>query len=103
MRRMLEVRKQHPVFGAGRFEVLSAENPSVLAYVRSEGDDIVLCVNNLSRFAQPVEMQLQRWEGRTPISTRGFTQRLKRRARPRFRAIRLSAPSRKAPARPVKK
>src|SRR5438132_565260 len=33
MRRMLEVRKQHPVFGAGRFEVLSAENPSVLAYV----------------------------------------------------------------------
>jgi maltose alpha-D-glucosyltransferase/alpha-amylase len=71
MRRMLEVRKQHPVFGTGSFEVLSAENPSVLAYVRCEGDDIVLCVNNLSRFAQPVEMQLQRWEGRTPVELLG--------------------------------
>ena len=35
MRRMLEVRKQHPVFGTGTFEVISAENPSVLAYVRT--------------------------------------------------------------------
>ena len=35
MRRMLEVRKQHPVFGTGSFEVISVENPSVLAYVRT--------------------------------------------------------------------
>ncbi len=35
MRRMLEVRKQHPVFGTGTFEVISVENPSVLAYVRT--------------------------------------------------------------------
>ena len=36
IQRMLEVRKQHPVFGVGSFEVLSAENPSVLAFVRAD-------------------------------------------------------------------
>jgi maltose alpha-D-glucosyltransferase/alpha-amylase len=71
MKRMLEIRKQHPLFGTGSLEFLSAENPSVLAYVREEGDDIVLCVNNLSRFAQPVELAMQRWEGKTPIELMG--------------------------------
>jgi maltose alpha-D-glucosyltransferase/alpha-amylase len=71
MKRMLEVRKQHPVFGTGTFEVLPAANPSVLAYVRSSDDDIVLCVANLSRFAQPCELQLAAWEGRTPVELLG--------------------------------
>ena len=35
MRRMLEVRRQHPVFGTGSMEVVSTDNPSVLAYVRA--------------------------------------------------------------------
>ncbi len=39
MRRMLEVRKQHPVFGTGSFEVISADNPSVLAYIRTVATD----------------------------------------------------------------
>jgi len=77
LRRMLEVRKHHPVFGTGTFEVLSAENPSVLAFLREHpadenGDgDIVLCVNNLSRFAQPVELQLGRFGGKTPVELVG--------------------------------
>jgi maltose alpha-D-glucosyltransferase/alpha-amylase len=71
LQRMLQVRKRHPLFGIGSFEVLSAENPSVLAYIRELGDDVVLCVNNLSRFAQPVELSLQRFEGRTPIELLG--------------------------------
>ena len=88
MKRMLEVRKQHPVFGTGHFEVLSVDNPSVLAYMRSgatdelgaedvsqEGveqqEDIVLCVCNLSRFAQPAELPLIRFEGKTPIELLG--------------------------------
>jgi maltose alpha-D-glucosyltransferase/alpha-amylase len=71
-KRMLEVRKQHPVFGIGSFEVQSTENPSVLAFVREAIDqetgerDLVLCVNNLSRFAQPVELQLGAYEGLVP-------------------------------------
>jgi maltose alpha-D-glucosyltransferase/alpha-amylase len=81
IQRMLQVRKRHPLFGIGSFEVLSAENPSVLAYIRELGNDpggsggsprdIVLCVNNLSRFAQPVELSLQRFEGKTPIELLG--------------------------------
>jgi maltose alpha-D-glucosyltransferase/alpha-amylase len=72
MKRMLEVRKQHPVFGTGRFEVSHVENPSVLAYVRTGDDgDIVLCVCNLSRFAQPAELPLQQYEGKIPIELLG--------------------------------
>ncbi len=87
MKRMLEVRKQHPVFGIGDFEVVTVENPSVLAYMRSlpgdgstcdqgteesdRGPDTVLCVCNLSRLAQPAELPLQRWEGKIPIELLG--------------------------------
>jgi maltose alpha-D-glucosyltransferase/alpha-amylase len=88
MRRMLEVRKQHPVFGIGTFELVSNDNPSVLAYVRempaAAGDTdaadaqgipqstgAVLCVSNLSRFAQPAELPLQRWEATVPIELLG--------------------------------
>ena len=72
IRRMMQVRKQHAdVFGRGTFEVLGAENPSALAYVREFGDDVILCVNNLSRFAQPVELQLGRFEGWQPIELLG--------------------------------
>ncbi|HVE47308.1 MAG TPA: maltose alpha-D-glucosyltransferase [Acidimicrobiales bacterium] len=71
MRRLLLVRKQHALFGTGSFEVIPTENPSVLAYVRHDGDDIVLCINNLSRFAQPAELPLQRYDGKTPIELLG--------------------------------
>ncbi|HVX17566.1 MAG TPA: maltose alpha-D-glucosyltransferase [Acidimicrobiales bacterium] len=79
--RMLHVRRQHRVFGTGTFEVLGVENPSVLAYVRRQtrpadhpsghGEDIVLCVFNLSRFAQPAELQLTRLAGMVPIELLG--------------------------------
>jgi maltose alpha-D-glucosyltransferase/alpha-amylase len=70
-RRMIETRKRHPTFGMGTFAELSGSNPSVLAFVREFGDDIVLCVNNLSRFAQPVELDLRRFEGNTPVEMLG--------------------------------
>ncbi|MGH9105885.1 MAG: alpha-glucosidase C-terminal domain-containing protein, partial [Acidimicrobiales bacterium] len=83
MRRMIEVRRQHPVFGTGTVEAVSTDNPSVLAYVRAPAgatsptgpdqapDDVVLCVANLSRFAQPGQLPLHRWEGMTPIELIG--------------------------------
>ncbi len=70
-KRMIEVRKRHPVFGLGTYEELWASNPSVLAYVREFGDDRVLCVANLSRFPQPVELDLSRFQGWTPVETTG--------------------------------
>ncbi len=70
-RRMIEARKENPAFGLGDFIDLGGSNPSVLSYVRAFGDDIVLCVNNLSRFPQPVELDLRRFEGSQPVELMG--------------------------------
>jgi maltose alpha-D-glucosyltransferase / alpha-amylase len=80
-KRMIEIRKRHPVFGLGGYEELNSSNPSVLAFVREytgpPGEDEVdladhiLCVNNLSRFPQPVELDLRRFKGITPVECMG--------------------------------
>jgi maltose alpha-D-glucosyltransferase/alpha-amylase len=70
-RRMIEVRKQNPAFGCGTFLDLGGTNPSVFTFVREFGDDLVLCVNNLSRFPQPVELDLRKFEGYRPIELLG--------------------------------
>ncbi|MDP9219856.1 MAG: maltose alpha-D-glucosyltransferase [Actinomycetota bacterium] len=70
-KRMIDVRKRHPTFAQGTFTELGSSNPSILAFVREFGDDRVLCVNNLSRFAQPVELDLRRYEGMTPVELAG--------------------------------
>ncbi|MFW6203591.1 MAG: maltose alpha-D-glucosyltransferase [Actinomycetota bacterium] len=70
-RRMIEVRKQNPAFSLGDFTDLGGSNPSVLSYVRVFGEDIVLCVNNLSRFPQPVELNLRKFEGLQPVELLG--------------------------------
>ncbi len=70
-KRMIEVRKQYPVFGVGTFEELSASNPSVFAFLRHDERQTVLCVNNLSRFPQPVELDLRRFDGCSPVEVVG--------------------------------
>ena len=75
-RRMIEIRSQHPAFGLGDFHELGGSNPSVLSYVRrtvdAEGNpDVVVCVNNMSRFPQPVELDLIAWKGWTPTELTG--------------------------------
>ena len=75
-RRMIHARKKHPAFGLGDFLDLGGSNPSVLSYSREYtapdgSSDRVLCVNNLSRFPQPVELDLRRYEGVAPIELLG--------------------------------
>jgi maltose alpha-D-glucosyltransferase/alpha-amylase len=70
-RRMIHARRKHHAFGLGSFTDLGGSNPSVLSYAREYEDDIVLCVNNLSRFPQPVELDLRLWEGVEPIELLG--------------------------------
>jgi maltose alpha-D-glucosyltransferase/alpha-amylase len=75
-RRMIHARRKHPAFGLGTFSDLGGSNPSVLTYVREyeapDGTlDRVLCVHNLSRFPQPVELDLRRFEGVAPIELLG--------------------------------
>lgn len=76
MRRMIAVRGEHTVFGRGEMRLLYPTNRKVLAYVRETvGDDgevdAVLCVANLSRQAQAVELDLAGFSGRVPIELNG--------------------------------
>jgi len=76
LQRLLAVRRQNPVFAIGSLEVLPADNPSVLVYARHlsrpDGESsTVVCVNNLSRFAQSAEVSFSRFEGVTPIELIG--------------------------------
>ncbi|MGA7174048.1 MAG: maltose alpha-D-glucosyltransferase [Candidatus Dormiibacterota bacterium] len=71
VRRFIRVRQAHPVFGRGSFEVVEATNPSILGFLRSSDGETILCVNNLSRFAQPVELDLRQFAGATPVELIG--------------------------------
>ncbi|MDQ3646049.1 MAG: alpha-glucosidase C-terminal domain-containing protein, partial [Actinomycetota bacterium] len=70
-RRLLAVRKQHPVFGLGSFEALHPENAAIFAYIRQLGDDIILCANNVSGHAQAAELNLSAFEGLYPVEMLG--------------------------------
>src|SRR5690606_40352586 len=70
-RTMVAVRRRHEAFAVGTFQELGGSNPSVLAFLRQAGDDVVLCVNNLSRFPQPIELSLQDWVDFTPVELTG--------------------------------
>src|SRR5690606_20264845 len=78
MRRMLSVRKQHAAFGRGTLRLLYPANRRILAYLRehnSEGEEqsteTVLCVANMSRAAQAVELDLSTFAGRVPVEMIG--------------------------------
>ncbi|MGE3840314.1 MAG: putative maltokinase, partial [Vicinamibacterales bacterium] len=71
MRNMIALRKLFRVFGRGTMEVLPTSNRKVLAYVRQDDTECVLCLANLSRFAQPVSLDLARFEGFRPTEMLG--------------------------------
>ena len=74
MKRMIALRKQFKVFGRGTIEFLPAANRKILAYVRRDADDIVLCVANLARTTQPAELDLSAFTGLTPVEMLGLTE-----------------------------
>jgi maltose alpha-D-glucosyltransferase / alpha-amylase len=71
LRRLIRIRKSLPVFGRGDLTFVPCPNQRVVAYVRSLGDQVVLLIHNLSRFAQPAELDLSIYEGMTPIELIG--------------------------------
>lgn len=73
MRMVIRIRKQHPVFGRGDIQFLQADNPAVLAYIRSYEDSHVLCINNMARFSQPAQFELSAFNGYTPVDMFGGT------------------------------
>ncbi|GGB24836.1 trehalose synthase [Sphingomonas metalli] len=73
VKRMLAVRREHSAFGRGTQTFLRPANRKILAYVREHEGDAILCVFNLGRTAQAVELELPDFEGRTPIELTGGT------------------------------
>ncbi len=73
MRRMLAVRAGSKAFGRGRLSFLNPGNRKILAYLREYGEETILCVANLGRSAQPVELDLARFRGRVPLEMMGRT------------------------------
>ena len=71
MRRMLAVRRQHAAFGRGGLRFLYPKNRKVLAYLRELEGEVILCVANVSRAPQAVEVDLSEFAGRVPIELNG--------------------------------
>ena len=77
-RNMIALRKLFHVFGRGSLEFLNPDNRTILAYVRQYDDgstgtsEVVLCVANLSRFAQPVSLDLAKFADRVPVEMLGY-------------------------------
>lgn len=67
MKRLLALRKRYRAFGEGSIEFLHPENRKILAFIRRLGDEIILVVANLSRFAEPVELDLSDFNQMVPI------------------------------------
>jgi maltose alpha-D-glucosyltransferase/alpha-amylase len=66
-KRLIALRKRHRAFGRGTLELLRPENRKVLAYVRRYESEQILCIANLSRFLQAVELDLSQWKGLVPV------------------------------------
>ena len=66
-KRLIALRKRHRAFGRGTLELLRPENRKVLAYVREYESEKILCIANLSRFLQAVELDLSKWKGLVPV------------------------------------
>jgi len=71
MRRLITVRQQHKSFGRGTLRFLYPGNRKVLAYLRQYDGETVLCVANLSRQAQAVELDLRELRGSVPVELLG--------------------------------
>jgi maltose alpha-D-glucosyltransferase/alpha-amylase len=70
-KRMIAVRQQHQVFGRGTLKLVYPKNRKILAYLREHEGETVLCIANLSRHAQPVELDLSAFRGLVPVELVG--------------------------------
>jgi maltose alpha-D-glucosyltransferase/alpha-amylase len=73
MRRMIAVRKKYLAFGRGSLDFLYPDNLKVLAYLRTYGSEVILCIVNLSRYVQASELDLSAYRGYRPVELIGET------------------------------
>ncbi|WP_373058159.1 maltose alpha-D-glucosyltransferase [Zunongwangia sp. H14] len=67
MKRIIGMRKRFKAFGRGDINFLSPSNSKIIAYTRTYEEEDILVLGNLSRFPQAAELELEGYEGYTPI------------------------------------
>ncbi len=67
MKRIIGMRKKFKAFGRGDINFLSPTNAKIIAYTRTFEDEDILVLGNLSRFSQAAELDLEDYEGYTPV------------------------------------
>jgi maltose alpha-D-glucosyltransferase/alpha-amylase len=72
-KRLISVRKSTLAFGRGSISFIRPANRAVLAYVRQLGEEVILCVANMSRSAQATELDLSAFKDRVPLEMLGRT------------------------------
>ena len=71
LRRMLVERRKHQAFGRGTIRFLQPQNRKILAYLREHDGETILCIANVARTAQAVELDLSQFAGRVPVELSG--------------------------------
>jgi maltose alpha-D-glucosyltransferase/alpha-amylase len=72
VRGMLRMRRRYPsLFGSSGIRFLACRNRKALVFVRENHEAQVLCIANLSRSMQAVELDLGDFEGRVPLDMLG--------------------------------
>ncbi|MGE4056502.1 MAG: putative maltokinase, partial [Vicinamibacterales bacterium] len=74
MKRLIALRRQHPVLGRGSLELIGGPNRKVLSYLRRDANETILVVANLSRAVQPAEIDLSAFAGLVPTEMHGLTE-----------------------------
>jgi len=71
MKRVISVRKKYQAFSRGDMKFITTENPKILAFTRTYEDEVMLVIVNLSRYTQPVELDLEPYKGFVPVEVFG--------------------------------
>ncbi|MBM3599485.1 MAG: maltose alpha-D-glucosyltransferase [Alphaproteobacteria bacterium] len=66
-KRLIAARQGRKVFGRGTLSFLYPSNRRIFAYIREHGEETVLCVANLARSAEAVDLDLAPYRGRIPV------------------------------------
>jgi maltose alpha-D-glucosyltransferase/alpha-amylase len=74
MKRALTLRKRYRAFGRGTLQFLQPENRKILAFVRRYESETILVIANLSRFSQPVQLDLAEFKNTVPVELFGRTE-----------------------------
>ena len=66
-RRLINTRRKYKAFSRGDMKFINAENSKILAFTRTYEEETMLVIVNLSRYIQPVELDIHEYQGYQPV------------------------------------